>query len=338
VTYANHQVTLEVRDAGVSAKLSADAPNLEWYAVTVRSLGPNNGVELWLNGNLVGAVPSASGGFSELQLNDLIIGPASAIDIDQLQFDNTAVPPQAICSVISYGQNDPMTGSCNLVRPAIELSFDHGMIDSGFFHLAVQAPVPAMFPVMLGHGLLPPASPQGTFAIDDANLPADMASLKERSFTLWVNTTTSSVHDTIIDTTSMACGDAGNVRCGMLVTYEPAPSPHIHFEVATSTALGQVVDFPITAGRHSIQMIEHHTGDVTTNIGVNVDFTSEQVLPLGAGSLFTPANTRIALPFSGTVASDELQVWPFDFVHASGALCELWLDAQLQPDGGCTRP
>jgi hypothetical protein len=128
------------------------------------------------------------------------------------------------------------------------------------------------------------------------------------------------------------------VRCGILVTYEPAPSPHIHFEVATSTGLGQVVDVPIAVGRHSIQMREHHTADVTTDIVVSVDFPGQHSIPLGAGSLFTPSNTRIALPFSGTVAIDELQVWGFDFSHATGARCELELDGQLQPSGSCRLP
>jgi hypothetical protein len=250
------------------------------------------------------------------------------IDIDNLELYNTASTPQVICVLATDGQNDPATGLCNPMRPAVELAFDHGVMDTGFLHLDVTAAGTPQFPPILGHGFLP----AGPTTVTGDNFVAGFAAMPQRAYTAWVVTTASSVADSIMDFTSPSCGGAVPFRCGLRVSFTPTPSPHIEVDATTSTGLFGTVDLPVQPGRHSVYVRENLSSGITTSVNVQVDGGTFQTITLGAGNLFSAPNSQLSLPSSGTISVDELQVWPVDLF---GAACELGDDGELQPDGSC---
>ena len=333
LSYAAGKVTLEVRDAGTSSTISTDAPKLQWYSVAVRSLGPNQGVELWLDGNLAGATASsASGGFGATQANNMIVGPLTGVDLDDLELYNTAFASDQVCAIASRGSI--ANGSCIPARPVIELSFDHGVVDSGGFHLDLSSQGAPQFPPFLGIGLLP----AGPTTLSGASFVPDLASMTNRAFTTWITTTTASTTDSIMDFTSPSCG-GGSFRCGLRVSFAATPAPSIEVDATTSSGQFGSVAIPVAAGRHSITVLEHRTGDVTTSVEILVDggttTSTQRTIALGDGALFSAANAQLVLPSTGTISIDELQVWDVDVSSNAALRCELALDGERQPNDTC---
>ena len=159
---AGRQVNLTVNESGKAFTTTTVIPQEQWVQIGLQTTGPAKGLQLIINGAVVGSVtPPSVTGFGPGQLADLTVGPIFDVDLDDLRFYNRALGGSELCTTLVRGVLDA-NGGCTALIPGFELSFEKSPIrDTGNWTLAFTAPQSAnLVPTHLGTGLQLPSSGQ----------------------------------------------------------------------------------------------------------------------------------------------------------------------------------
>jgi hypothetical protein len=318
-------ITLRVLQNGVAYTTTGTVPTLTWAHVGVRTQGPTKGLELLINGSVVGvtAPPSATG-FDAGQ-GDVRVGTVTLVDVDDLRFYNTLIDPCVFVRGVVNGQ-----GACVAGRPAIELDFEGGRIDqTGFMSLAVQAPAWSPYVGATGDGLRLSTTP-GPFSLSGF---AQQAATPGHTISLW--TVGDSPADTLFDVTKQ-CAVGLPATCGIKISW----TSNRQFAVQASTASGGVTTWTsafLDTTSHSLVVAEQRSGSTTTSLRFYVDGALSDTLGLSGGDVFGVVNDTIQLPTQAGTAVDEIELWPLDLSASPDMLCENGFDGRYDPaTDGCT--
>jgi hypothetical protein len=308
---------LSLLHGGTDDHLDVPVAADEWHLVVVTSRHGADGAELFVDAASTGVVGAGSGttGFDDQQADDLVIGPMTGVDVDDLQIFPASASIPFICAILGSGEFDPGTSRCtNLARPSLELSFEGDFVDSGVFHLPVKVPEASMF--VAGHlgSELRLTAPATDFSIPGFGTAA--SALTERTLTFLVDTSASTPSDVLLDFMSSTTTPSGG-----RVTYIKSQSA-LQFSFITTTNSAQQTTVTIGDGRHTVAIVEHVAAGSTASVDIFVDHV-QKTLVFTSGALITGVNDRLGFASNAGSVIDEIRLWPRDLSAIDGGICRL---------------
>jgi hypothetical protein len=295
----------------------------------VRTSGPGTGLELLINGSIVGtAAAPTSTGFGAGQAADLTVGTIFGVDLDDLRFYNRGIATSEFCSLLLRGQMN-VQGQCVPLMPGFELDFENNQVrDTGRWSLTLQPPNPQLVSFVgtrLGNGLrLNSSDVQFGYTAGFAN---QVLQAPGHSFSFWfvagVNT-----QDTLIDFLR-TCAVGAPLQCGIRVTYTTANGLTVIAGNNTPTPITRTI--PVANGPHSVVITEQKVSvDSTQSLTIYVDGVAN-VMSIGVGNVYANPSDTVILPHLAGTTVDEYEFWPRDLSLDPEMLCENGWDGEWNP-------
>ncbi len=331
VRLSNTTVFLEAFEGNLTYTVQGALPLDQWASVAVRTTGPAKGLQLVINGTVVGtaSLPTQTG-FDANQASDLTFGSTFGADVDDLRFYNVALTGNAACTTLVRGVFDAQ-GACVPMRPGFELDFEGSrLVNSGTYPLSIGPPtVWTPFLDKLGEGLKMGAGQNG---LNFTKFSA-VAPLPGHSLALWVQG--ASTADTLLDFTRPCSFVANLGTCGISIVF----TAQKRLQVFTGTGLAvqtttTVPANPLSNQFHSFVLAEQKSGAVTTSVKLYVDGQLATTVPIGTGDLFGIVADKITMVSADGAAVDEYELWPRDVSASREILCENGFDGEWNPAAG----
>lgn len=321
------QVALRVNEGGKAFTVNAALLPNQWVQLGVLTSGPGSGLQLLVNGSVVGtaAAPSVTG-FGAGQAPDLTVGSVFDVDLDDLRFYNRALATGEFCSTLVRGQLDA-AGLCVPLIPGFELDFENNQVrDTGRWGLGFSPPSPAVVSFVgtkLGSGLRLTSSDQ-SFGIT-SGFANQINQAPGHSFSFWF-VAGAATQDTMIDFLR-PCAAGAPLQCGIRVTYSTAGGLTIIAGPNSATTISKTIAIP--NGVHSVVVTEQKVGanGTTQSLTVYVDGVAT-VIPIGIGNVYANPSDTVLLPRLSGTTIDEYEVWPRDLSLDPEMLCENGLDGE----------
>jgi hypothetical protein len=322
------QVQLQVNDGGQTFAAAAVIPPGQWVQVGVLATGPAKGVQLLVNGSVVGSAdaPNATG-FGPGQSPDLTVGPVSGVDVDDLRFYNRALSSAERCTILARGEPGP-SGVCVPLAPGMELDFERNQIvDTGTWNLPISIPnVVSFLAGTLGNRLRLDRADQ-QFAYNQG-FAANVNAAPGHSFSLWF--VAGAVSDVLLDFLR-PCTPAAGFTCGIRVQYVANAGLVVVANGGAATPFS--VAIPLAAGQHSVVVTEQkaNPNGTTAKLSIYVD-GALTTLPIGTVNVYAAPSDTVSLPHNvnGTQV-DEYEFWPRDLSADPEMLCENGWDGEWNP-------
>ena len=300
----------------------------QWSHVAVRTTGPSKGLELLINGSFIALInPGAQTGFDASQDADLLVGPITNIDLDDLRFYNIAISGSATCTTLVRGVFDAQ-GACVPMRPGYELDFENvPLVQSGTLQVSLGQPTTfTTFGASLGDALRIGASAAGL----DLTKYSSAATLPGHSIALWVHA--NGPADTLLDFTRPCSFLANFGTCGIAIALTAQKRIAI-FAGTTGLANQFTVTVPAqplsTTRPHSIVIAEQKSGAQTTGLRIYIDGQLESTITIPSGDIFAIVNDKITMVSQNGSGVDEIELWPRDISVDPEVLCENGFDGEF---------
>ena len=328
LSLVGRQVQLVVHDNGQSFTASGVVPPGQWVQVAVITTGPSKGVQLLIDGAVVGtAAAPTSTGFGAGQAADLTVGTVFDVDVDDLRFYNRALSSAERCTVLVRGQLDA-NGGCVPLAPGLELAFErHQIVDTGTWNLPMSIPAVVSFLASnLGDRVRIDRNDQ-QFGYTQGFAPNVLAA-PGHSFSFWF--VAGAFSDTLFDFLH-PCSPVATLTCGIRVQYAVNTGLVVLANGGATNPFG--VAIPVAAGLHSVVVTEQKAdaNGTTARLSIYVD-GALTTLPIGTVNVYAQPSDTLTLPqnVNGTQV-DEYQFWPRDLSADPEMLCENGWDGEWNP-------
>ncbi|HZJ63113.1 MAG TPA: Ig-like domain-containing protein, partial [Kofleriaceae bacterium] len=329
LSVSGRQASLRVNEGGQAFTANAVIPQNQWVQLAVLTRGPGNGLQLLVNGNVVGtaAAPSMTG-FGTGQADDLTVGTVFGVDLDDLRFYNRGLASSELCPVLLRGQLNA-AGACVPLIPGFELDFENNQVrDTGRWGLTFVPPNPQLISFVttkLGNGLRLNSSDQSFgFSAGFAN---QINQAPGHSFSFWF-VAGANAQDTLIDFLH-TCAVGAAAMCGIRVTYSTANGLTVIAGPNSPTTITKTI--AVANGPHSVVVTEQKLNvDLTQSLTIYVDGVPTG-MSIGTGNVYANPSDTVLLPhFAGTTI-DEYEFWPRDLSVDPEMLCENGWDGEWNP-------
>jgi Concanavalin A-like lectin/glucanases superfamily/Bacterial Ig-like domain len=325
------QLTFVALEAGQSTQFTTAIPTEQWTFVSLRTLGPATGLDVFINGMMRGTVATLSG-FVPAQ-NDLVVGSWNLADVDDLRFYNRAFTNDEHCLLLGRGFKDA-NGGCHPLAPGFEIDFEGRVVDTGIWNLALGAPTGGFVfsAATLGQLFhLTTQFPWG-FAAGGPSFQANVSASPGRSFSFeFVPGATA--FGAIIDTRIPCLATGGGGLCGVLVTYADNNLLTVYTGTLSDQKTTQVT-LGIVANRfNNVVVTEQRTGTSTLQLTVFVN-GKPTVIPVAGGDVFGRVRDDVRLVANPNLFVDEYEFWQLDLTKTPEILCENGFDSEFDVASG----
>lgn len=325
------QLSFTALEAGQSGQFTTAIPTEQWTFISMRTLGPGMGLEVFVNGMLRGNVQTFSG-FVAGQ-GDLVVGSWNLADVDDLRFYNRAFTNDEHCLLLGRGFKDG-NGGCHPLAPGFEIDFEGRVVDTGIWNLALGAPTGGF--VFTSHtlGQLFHLTTQFSwgYAVGGPSFLANVLASPGRSFSFEFIPGTA--FGSLIDMRAPCDAQTGGGGlCGVQVTY----ADNNLLTVYTGTASQQkttTVTLGIVANRfNNVVVTEQKSGTNTTQLTVFVNGKAT-VIPISGGDVFARLRDDLRLVGNPNLFVDEYEFWQLDLTKTPEILCENGFDSEFDVASG----
>nr|HEX4317278.1 Ig-like domain-containing protein [Kofleriaceae bacterium] len=312
-------LVLQVAENGGVFNTGATLVVGRWSNVAIESTSPDKGVNLFVDGNLVGtATPPTNIGFDATQ-TDLVVGAVTNnFAMDDVRFYNEALDTTDLCTDVEHGTISPASGQCVALLPTIDLRFDDGTADdAGTAGIATTLQLTAAFADTLGNGV----TNQKGGILTMGGFTKNVSPTSEHSLALFFE---SKVSDVLWDDTTQ-CSALAVTKCGITVSFDAAANQVVVFGGTTGAQQTVDIDAGKTFSFHSVVVTEQHAAiagaTVTQQLTVFVD-GKPTIIPIGSGNIFQIVNDTITGPRAQGTTYDEYRFYLRDLTEDDEMLCE----------------
>ncbi len=301
--------TIEPNGMPVSAFTSI--PSNRWVHIGLDTTGPSKDLVVYVNGTFATRVDAAVAHGFEPGQKELLIGPATNVDLDDVRFYNTALGGPGICTTLARGIPDG-NGVCQgVLSPRFE--FDFELAGDPSFNTGTQSFQTGGFsfsPTTMTLGGAVKSDTQEAFV----NVSGLFESMPSRALTFWFlgGTTTNN----FLLRWTQTCGGG---ECGITVV-QTGPTK-IDVTARTTSGAGTVT-FDVPDGRPSSVVLANGVDKLVVLVN-----NQEQTIDMGGGDVFQQAGGAMFLGHVGHTV-DEYELWPRDLTNDAEWRCQNGADGE----------